>query len=45
MKTNLKICTTKCEYLLPEVEIAEVIVEGGFADSIEKVEKDEEVDF
>ena len=45
MKTNLKLCTEKYEYLLPEVEIADVIVERGFADSTEIVGKDEEVEF
>ena len=42
--TNLN-CATKHAYLSPEVELAEVALERGFADSIEKVEKDEEVDF
>ena len=45
MNTTRKIGTTKCEYLLPEVEFADVIVERGFADSIEVVGKDDEVEF
>jgi hypothetical protein len=45
MKTNRKLCDSKCEYLLPEVEFADVIVERGFADSIEVVGKDDEVEF
>ena len=44
MKTNSERCTAKCEYLFPTVEIADIIVERGFADSIEIVGKDEEVD-
>ena len=34
----------KQTYLQPEVELIEVITERGFADSIEMVGKDEEVD-
>lgn len=44
MKTNRKKCVAKCEYLLPDVEIIEVFTERGFADSIEIIGKDEEVD-
>ncbi len=44
MKTNKKICAARREYLLPEVEFADIVVERGFADSIEEVGKDEEVD-
>lgn len=43
MKTNRKGCTAKRKYLLPEVEFAVVIVEQGFADSVEVVGKDGEV--
>jgi hypothetical protein len=35
----------KQTYLHPEVELIEVLTERGFADSIEMVEKDEEVEF
>ena len=35
----------KQTYLQPEVELTEVLIERGFADSIEVVEKDEEVAF
>ncbi len=45
MKTNRKICTSKCEYLLPDMEFADIVVERGFADSIEIVGKDDEVEF
>jgi hypothetical protein len=45
MKTYPKICFTKQAYLHPEVEIAEVALERGFADSIEVVGKDQEVEF
>ena len=47
MKTKPKICTAKCEYLLPDVEFADIIIERGFAVSgeIEEVGKDDEVEF
>ena len=45
MKTSRKICTTKCEYQLPDVEVTNVIVEHGYVASIEFVDKDEEVEF
>jgi hypothetical protein len=45
MKTDRKICTAKCEYLHPELEIADVVVEQGFVASLEFVGKDEEVEF
>jgi hypothetical protein len=32
-------------YMLPEVEFIDVVVERGFADSIEFVGKDDEVEF
>lgn len=44
MKTNRELCTSKCEYLRPKVEFADIVVERGFANSIEIVGKDEEVD-
>jgi hypothetical protein len=45
MKTYPKICFTKQAYLHPEVEIAVIALERGFADSIEVVSKDQEVEF
>ena len=45
MKTIKNICATKRDYLLPDVELAEGALERGFADSIEVVGKDEEVEF
>lgn len=45
MKTNREICTAKCEYLHPEVEYADIVVERGFADSTEDVDKDDEIGF
>lgn len=35
----------KVAYAFPEVELVEVLTERGFADSIELVGKDEEVEF
>ena len=35
----------KVAYVSPEVELVEVLTERGFADSIELVGKDEEVEF
>ena len=35
----------KVAYTSPEVELVEVLTERGFADSIELVGKDEEVEF
>ena len=35
----------KRTYFCPEVELLEVMLERGFADSIEAVEKDQEVEF
>lgn len=35
----------KQTYLYPEVELLEVLTERGFADSIEVVGKDDEVEF
>ena len=45
MKITNQNSTTKRAYLLPEVELAEVALERGFADSTEIVGKDEEVEF
>ena len=45
MKTNLKICAVKCEYLHPDMEFADVVIEQGFIGSTEIVDKDEEVEF
>ncbi len=45
MKINRKFCTAKCDYLRPEMEVAEIATERGFADSIEIVGKDNEVEF
>lgn len=45
MKTNGKLCTAKCEYLLPEVEVSDIVIERGFASSTEDVEKEDEVEF
>ena len=45
MRTNRVICTAMCEYLPPRVEIAEVVVEEGFAASMEIVDKDDEIEF
>ena len=45
MKTDKIICTAKCEYLHPTLEIADVIIERGFAASMEIVDKDDEVEF
>lgn len=45
MRTNSENRAAKCEYLRPEVEFADVIVERGFSASIEYVGKDEEIEF
>ena len=47
MKTNRKLCATKREYLLPDVEFADIAIERGFAvtGNIEDVGKDDEVEF
>ncbi len=44
MRTKTKPCARRQEYTTPVLERVEITIERGFADSIEAVGKDEEVD-
>lgn len=45
MKNKTTNLTSRQAYLVPEVEQIEVLIEQGFANSIEEVGKDEETHF
>ncbi|MBO5813695.1 MAG: hypothetical protein J6R13_04190 [Alistipes sp.] len=45
MKTNNSFCFGRQNYTLPQVEVVEISIEQGFAQSIEEVTKDEEIEF
>ena len=44
MRNETKACASRQEYASPELERVEFTIERGFADSIEIIGKDEEVD-
>lgn len=44
MKSNNCICANRETYTTPDITLVEVLLEHGFADSIEIVGKDEEVE-
>lgn len=44
MKTTQTLCAIRENYVAPDFALAEFVTERGFADSIEIVGKDEEVD-
>ena len=45
MKTNRVFCASRQGYTLPQVEVVEISIEQGFAQSIENVTKEEEIEF